>query len=175
MGHPKALLPIRGTTFLDNILAAISASMASPAIVVVGHHRDEITPSIRSGAVVAFNANYEQGMITSIQTGIRSLPADTDGALLFLVDHPLTHAETINSLIAQFRPGHIILPTFEGRRGHPVLFAREILDEILELPPSSGANTVVWRNPSRIIEVPVGDSGIVVDIDTPEQYNELQS
>jgi molybdenum cofactor cytidylyltransferase len=171
MGRPKALLEIRGRTFLENILEAIRQSDVQDTVVVVGHHRHEIETALRIDNVV-FNPDYEQGMITSIQTGICALPGSTDGALLFLVDHPVVNTTTINTLIAKFEPDRVVLPTFENRRGHPVLFARKILDEILDLPASSGANAVVRKDPTRIVEVRVNDPGVLIDIDTPDQYAE---
>src|SRR5262249_53154500 len=114
-------------------------------------------------------------ILTSLQAGIRALPPDADGALLFLVDHPMTRTQTIEALIESFKPGGIILPTFNGRRGHPVLFSHPVLEEILQLPLSMGANTVVWKDPSRVVEVPVDDAGILIDVDTPSQYEELSS
>ena len=169
MGRPKALLPFRGQTFLEGILAVIRESAATDIVVVLGHHREQIQETLQLTNAV-FNPDYEKGMITSFQAGIRALPASAQGALLFLVDHPLVQATTIDLLISKFAQNRIVLPTFEGRRGHPVLFSRSILDEIMELPATSGANLVVRKDPSRLIEVPVTDPGITVDIDTPEQY-----
>ena len=169
MGRPKALLPIRGQTFLESILNSIAQSHTAAYVVVLGHHRNEIEETLRIDNPV-FNPNYEKGMITSIQAGIRGLPPETEGALLFLVDHPIVAPGTLDVLIHAFKPDHIILPTFEGRRGHPVLFPRMILDEILALPETMGANTVLWKDPSRVVEIPVDDPGIVMDIDTPQQY-----
>jgi molybdenum cofactor cytidylyltransferase len=173
MGRPKALLPIQGRTFLENILAAISRTSIEDAIVVLGHHRDQIERNVSLPSVV-FNADYEQGMITSFQAGIRKLSWDTTGAFLFLVDHPLVEPTTIESMIMNLAPNRIVLPTFERRRGHPVLFSSEVLEEILALAPSEGANIVVRKNPDRIIEVPVNAPGILVDIDTPEQFERLR-
>jgi molybdenum cofactor cytidylyltransferase len=173
MGKPKALLPFRGRTFLENILAAIANSSLAPTVVVVGHHQQEIERALKLQGSV-FNPDYEMGMITSIQAGIRSLPAGIDGAMLFLVDHPLVEAETIEALVAMFRTGLIVLPTYEGRRGHPVLFSAEVLKEILALDSTQGANIVVRKDPERIVEVPLDTPGILVDIDTPEQFQRLQ-
>jgi len=173
MGRPKALLPIQGRTFLENILDAVSRTSIEDTIVVLGHHRDQIERSVSWPSVV-FNPDYEQGMITSFQAGIRKLSWDTTGAFLFLVDHPLVEPATIESMIMNLAPNRIVLPTFEGRRGHPVLFSSEVLEEILALGPSEGANIVVRKNPDRIIEVPVNAPGILVDIDTPEQFERLR-
>ncbi len=173
MGRPKALLLFGGRTFLENILDNISAASVEYTVVVLGHHRDEIVAAVQVENPV-FNPDYELGMTTSMKAGIRALPGQAKGAFVFLVDHPLTRTTTIEALARHFRPGHIVLPTFDGRRGHPVLFSREVLEEILSLPASLGANTIVWKDPSRIIEVPVEDAGIRIDIDTPEQFKQLR-
>lgn len=172
MGSPKALLAYRGRTFLENILAAISASSIQAPVVVVGHHRNEIAARLNLPNMI-FNPNYEQGMITSFQAGIRALPREASGALLFLVDHPVVETSTIESLIAQHAPNRIVVPVFEGRRGHPVLFSSEVLQEIVDLPSSQGANIVVRKDPSRIVEVPVDTPGVLVDVDTPEDLKKL--
>jgi molybdenum cofactor cytidylyltransferase len=172
MGRPKALLPLRGRTFLENILHAISLSSVQNTVVVVGHHRDEIGERFPSIPLV-FNPNYEQGMITSFQTGIRALPSGLTAAFLFLVDHPLVEPSTIDAMGRGADPNRIVLPVFEGRRGHPVLFGAAILAEILALPASQGANVVVRKDPARILEIPVSDAGILVDIDTPEEFEKL--
>jgi molybdenum cofactor cytidylyltransferase len=173
MGSPKALLPISGRTFLENVLDAISRTSIEQIIVVVGHHQKEIEASLRLPSVV-FNPDYEKGMITSFQAGIRALSWDASGAFLFLVDHPLVEAATIEAMIMNLSPNRIILPTFQGRRGHPVLFSSDVLEEILALPTTEGANIVVRKDPGRVVEVPVNAPGILVDIDTPEQFEQLR-
>jgi molybdenum cofactor cytidylyltransferase len=175
MGSPKALLPLHGKTFLANILEAIAKSPVQDTVVVVGHHRAEIQPIVPPPARVIFNPHYEQGMITSFQAGIRALRKETSGALLFLVDHPLVEPGTIQALVANLAPHRIALPVLDGRRGHPVLFASDILQEILDLGISQGANIVVRKDPTRIVEVPVNAPGILVDVDTPEDFQKLQS
>jgi molybdenum cofactor cytidylyltransferase len=209
MGSPKALLPIYGRTFLENILDAISRTSIEETVVVVGHHRKEIEAALKLHSAerkrdsaqpqnaerkrdsaqpqnaerkrdsaqpqkLVFNPDYEKGMITSFQTGIRALSWDMSGAFLFLVDHPLVEPATIEPMIAHLAPNRIVLPTFEGRRGHPVLFSSEVLEEILALPSSEGANIVVRKDLDRIVEVPVNAPGILVDVDTPEQFEKLR-
>src|SRR5262245_50182617 len=111
-GHPKALLEFKGRTFLEHILDAIETSGISRPVVVVGHHRKEITSALNLPSAV-FNPNYEQGMSTSVQAGIRALPAGVTGAGIFLVDQPLIDADTIRTLAAKLRPKHIVLPFHE--------------------------------------------------------------
>jgi molybdenum cofactor cytidylyltransferase len=173
MGRPKALLEFEGTTFLQRILNAIEESdIEGAVVVVVGHHRREIEHAVNLPAVV-FNPDYEQGMSTSVQAGVRALPADSTGVALFLVDHPLVDAALINQLIPWLRQGTIVVPVHNGRRGHPVLFAADLFGEILALTPNQGLNTVVRKDPARVIHVPVADQGVLCDIDTPQQLEKL--
>jgi len=172
MGSPKALLQYRGQSFLSMILAAISSARMAPAIVVAGHHFDVISkafPDIQ----IAFNPNYEQGMSTSVQAGIRAVPAGLDGAAVFLVDHPMVDRQTIDALVARLAPGRIVVPVHDRRRGHPVIFAADRFDEILDLPADQGLNSVVRRQPERVVEVFVENAGVLRDIDTPEQFARL--
>jgi molybdenum cofactor cytidylyltransferase len=172
MGSPKALLQYRGQSFLETILAAISSAHLAPAIVVAGHHYDVISKAFPDVQIV-FNPDYNLGMSTSVQAGIRALPEGLTGAAIFLVDHPMVDRQTIDVLVARLAPGHIVVPVHEGRRGHPVVFSADLFDEILALPPDQGLNTVVRRQQERVVEVFVENAGVLRDIDTPEQFARL--
>ena len=170
MGCPKALLRHKGATFLENTLAAVRASSLGQEVVVLGHHKDEILAEVDVAHWV-YNKEYEKGMTTSIQAGIGDLRSDVHGAMIFLVDHPISEVSTIELLIDSFEPGHVTVPVFGHRRGHPVIFSRDVLEEILSLPADTGANMVVRRDPERIIQVTVRDQAVVADIDSPEQFD----
>ena len=107
------------------------------------------------------------------QAGIRALPEDARGAMLFLVDHPVFRVSTVESLVSGISGGAIAVPVSEGRRGHPVLFSRDVFEEILDLDSHQGANVVVRRDPKRVVEVPVDDPGVLLDIDTPDAFERL--
>src|SRR5262245_14423412 len=134
MGRPKALLEFRGRTFLENILDTISRSSIAHTSIVVGHHRQAIDNPVASASIVV-NPGYEQGMVTSLQSGIRALPPKSIGAFLLLVDHPVVDVETIEAMIPSAAPNRIVQPTFQGRRGHPVLLGMDVLREILGYLP----------------------------------------
>jgi molybdenum cofactor cytidylyltransferase len=172
MGSPKALLQYRGQSFLGTILAAVASARMAPAIVVAGHHYDAISRAFPNNQIV-FNPSYEYGMSTSVQAGIRALPAGLDGTAVFLVDHPMIDRQTIDALVDRLAPGRIVVPVHNGRRGHPVIFAAEIFDEILDLSSEQGLNSVVKRLPERVVEVFVENAGVLRDIDTPEQFARL--
>ncbi len=172
MGQPKALLEYRGQTFLGRILATIARSSLQSPIVVLGHDRHAILDRVEIPQWI-FNPNYEEGMTTSFQTGIRALSDDVTAAMLFLVDHPLIALLTIEKLQTHASAESIVLPIRNGRRGHPVLFGRDVLDEVLQLPSHRGANSVVGARPERVLGVKVDDPGILVDVDTPEEFRAL--
>jgi molybdenum cofactor cytidylyltransferase len=172
MGSPKALLRFKGRTFLEHILAAIQDAGIERTAIVVGHHRNEIGGAF-PGLSLVFNPDYEQGMSTSVKAGLRALPGGIEGAGVFLVDHPLIDASTIRLLADRVRPGLIVLPSHDGRRGHPVFFSADLFGEILRLGPDEGLNTVVRRDPGRVITLAVPNPGVLADIDTPEQFEIL--
>jgi CTP:molybdopterin cytidylyltransferase MocA len=171
-GRPKALLKFRGKTFLEHVLAAANDAGITTAVVVVGHHRDEIAAAFPTLNLV-FNPDYEQGMSTSVQAGLRTLTAGITGAGIFLVDHPLIDAATVAMLARQLVPAGIVLPVYQGRRGHPVFFGEDLFDEVLSLGAGQGLNIVVRKDPSRVTEVPVTNPGVLLDVDTPEELENL--
>ena len=100
-------------------------------------------------------------------------PAGIAGVFLCPVDHPEVDAAVLRELAAALRPGHIVLPVADGRRGHPALFGAGLFGELREAPADVGARAVVRRDAGRVIEVPAG-RGILVDVDTPEEYRRLR-
>ena len=173
MGKPKALLDAGGESFLSRILSSLETGGADPLIVVVRATDDPVASEAEGrGASVILNPDPTPGPVSSLQCGIRHLPDDI-GALLFApVDHPLFSAETVRSLIGAFAEtgAPLVVPAFEGWRGHPVLFSRDLFPELLEDDLPEGARTVVRRYLEARIQLEVTDSGILADIDTPEEY-----
>ena len=113
----------------------------------------------------------------SAPSGLRS-PTSTNrlkAALVWHVDRPHVAVATLAKLIDRFRQGGaaIVLPTLSGQRGHPVMFGREVFDELIETPDEEGARAVVRADPSRVALVPVDDPAVLEDIDTPEAYADL--
>src|SRR4051812_17218165 len=159
MGSPKALIQYQGRTFLEHLLDVARHPKISPIIVVLGPHADPIRAQVSlDGTVVVVNQDWEKGQLSSIQAAVSHLIVknESDGFVLFLVDHPFVSAELVEKLIAEFyRSGKpIIVPVFDGKRGHPVIFARRLYDELLAAPLDKGARTVVWAHTHEILEVP---------------------
>lgn len=178
MGSPKPLLPFEETTFVEHMLAQFLASRARPVLVILGHEADRIRKEASlDEARVVVNADYREGMLSSIRAGIRALEGESvEGALVCPVDLPGVSTAVIDLVIEEFKKTNapIVVPVFDGRRGHPVLFAQALFPEILEAPGSVGARQVVWHHAEEVLEVPTEERGIISDIDTPEDYQDLR-
>ena len=172
MGTPKALLDFRGETFLDRLIGVFS-QFCSPVVVVVGHDAPRIQAGLRNPrqAVFTENKDYKLGQLSSMQCGLRAIPETAGGVLFTLVDHPNVNPSTIQALLD--RPALLAIPSFEGRRGHPIYFHRDLIAEFLALPADSQAKAVVSRHAAAIRYVEVDDPGILSDIDDPAAYRRL--
>lgn len=177
MGVPKALLPYRGRTFLQTILDACSALGLRQRLVVLGYDADKILADIDLGdATVLRNPAPESGPIGSIRAGIEAvLNHPVEGVLVWHVDRAHVAIATIEALLDRFRQGGepIVVPSHQGRRGHPVIFGQAVFADLLAVPDDQGARAVVRSDPSRVAVVPVDDPAVTEDIDTPEAYREL--
>jgi CTP:molybdopterin cytidylyltransferase MocA len=173
MGEPKALLDAGGQSFIARILGSLREGGADPLMVVVREMEGSIADEARAhGGKVIPNPDPSTGPVSSLQAGIRSLAENAPGLLFAPVDHPLFSPATVHTLLAKFADtgAPLVVPAFEGWRGHPVLFSRELFPELLEPYLPEGARTVVRRYLQDRVQVEVQDPGILTDIDTPEDY-----
>ena len=179
MGTDKALLPYCGRTFLEHIVAQLRLAGVTRIVVVLGHHAGEIEQAVGFGdAQVVVNPDYRRGQTSSLQAGLEALAAEpVDAVLLCLVDHPAVEASTIGKLLDAFRDSSapVVIPTHQGRRGHPVLISRQLFEELRSLGASEGANTAIRNHQAATAFVEVDDPGILTDIDDPESYRSLRA
>jgi molybdenum cofactor cytidylyltransferase len=171
MGFPKALLPYRAETFLDTLIG-LFAERCSSVIVVLGAEAERIREQTARPATFAVNPDYMCGMTTSLQCGLRAVPADAEGVLLTLVDHPAVMPATIDALLATPRP-LVGVPRYGAKRGHPIWFSRDLIPEFLAIPEGRAANEVVHRHRAETQFLDLDDPGILADIDDPEAYRNL--
>lgn len=171
MGSPKALLLYRGQTFLDT-LVGLFARRCSPVVVVLGAGAEEIQSRAARSATFVVNPDYARGMTTSLQCGLRAVPADAEGVLFTLVDHPAVSASTVDALLVPPRP-LVRVPRYGDDRGHPVWFSRELIPEFLAIPDGGAANEVVHRHRPETQFLDLPDPGVVADIDDPDAYRRL--
>lgn len=178
MGRPKALLPIAGVRFIEKIVAALRSTAVGNTIVVLGHNAEEMRQKIGDLPVtLLINQDYKRGQLSSLQVAIHHLQSDSDsnavdGILVHLVDHPYLSPELVDLMIGRFYETKkvIVIPRFHGRRGHPVIFSRALFSELLTTPWDRGAKAVVHAHRDETLEIDTEDEGILIDIDTPEEY-----
>jgi len=172
MGRPKALLPYRESTFLEHLIQATRHPRIGVTRIVLGAGAGEIrTVAKLDASVVVLNPGWKQGQLSSICAGLRGLEGiETDGMILCPVDHPLVSATLVSNLIEQFystgKP--IVLPIYNSRRGHPVIFASALYEELLAAPSDKGARAVVWAHAAEVLEVPTGEEGVILNINDPD-------
>ena len=174
MGSPKALLDAGGVSFLGRILGSLRDGGAFPLVVVVRSPSGPVTEeAVRHGGEVVVNPDPTPGPVSSLQAGLRALPESVPAVLLAPVDHPLFSASTVRALIRAFSDTRapVIVPAYDGWRGHPVLFSQALFPELLEPDLPEGARTVIRRYLDSRVQLAVDDPGILTDIDTPEEYD----
>lgn len=178
MGRPKALLPIDGVRFIEKIVTTLKLTRVGKIIVVLGHNSEEMRLKIADLPVdIVVNPDYKQGQLSSLTAAIRHIEsldntASVDGILVHLVDHPYIDTDLVNSMIERFYHSKklIVVPRFGERRGHPVIFSSLIFPELLTASVQEGAKAVVHAHRNDTLEIFTANEGVIIDIDTPEEY-----
>ena len=171
MGSPKALLSYQGRPFLEHLLDISRHAKIGVRRVVLGADAEPIAKEIElAPEEIVINEDWEKGQLSSIHAALRSLPAQTDGIILFLIDHPLISSALLDELITCFYESGkpIVLPFCEGRRGHPVIFSAALYEELLNAPPDTGARAVVWAHAGDIQAVRTNEEGCILNLNDPD-------
>ena len=188
-GRHKLLLPLHDRPVLAHVLDATLASQTRPLILVLGHQADQVRERIalfttHPDLTILENADYLQGMSTSMRLGIQTLlslnyrkplTGEIDSALVLLGDQPLITAQDIDTLIATYRTTgkRIIAPTYQGKRGNPILFDASLFPELLEVTGDEGGRRVLERHRDEIATVEMGNPLAIIDVDTWEAYQQV--
>lgn len=175
MKQLKPLLPLGGATITDRVID-LFFNEGVGVYLVVGYRRDEIIAGIKKRDItIVYNPDFEKGMFSSIQAGIRGLQPVYQSFFILPVDIPLVRPATVRRLItvALENPDNIIYPVFGGKRGHPPLIPGALATAILGWEKGGGLKAVLKSKERLALEVPVPDSSILFDIDTPEDYAAL--
>jgi molybdenum cofactor cytidylyltransferase len=173
MGTSKALMEVEGVSFLARVIASLKEGGVGSVLVVV---RDPEGPEGQEaeacGAMPVRNPGPEAGPISSLQAGLRALSDGSPAVLFCPVDHPLFRHQTVEALIRAFvkTAPPFVAPAYQGRRGHPVLFGKELFPELLSPDLPEGARSVVARYLEQRAVVEVEDPGILADINTPDDF-----
>jgi molybdenum cofactor cytidylyltransferase len=165
----KLLELVEGKPVIAHTVSAALESGAGSVIVVTGFEAERIGEVLRDLKVkIVHNADYAQGLSTSLRTGLAALPQDIDGALILLGDMPAISGGDLDALIAAFKNrDSICVPVRDGRRGNPALWGANYFPEIMKITGDMGAKPLMAKYPDQVIEVPIDSDGIFSDIDTP--------
>ncbi len=178
----KLLAQVEGRPLVRIVAEAALASQAQPLIVVTGYERENIEASL-AGLPIHFvhNPDYATGMASSLRIGVVNVPQNCAGTIVLLGDMPQIHARLINQLIDHFathEAARALVPVFineqgQRERGNPVLLARSIFADIAHLSGDQGARKLLTG--AGVVELPVDDHSIALDIDTPQALAQWQS
>lgn len=178
MGANKLLAEVAGQPMVARVVDQVRAAQVGPVVVVTGHEADKVRAAL-AGKRVTFvhNPNYADGLSTSLAAGISALPEDIDGSIVCLGDMPNVTTAHVNKLIAAFNPLEgraICVPAFGGKRGNPVLWAKEFFPAMRQVAGDTGAKHLIGEHADQLCEVAIEDAGVLLDIDTPEALAALR-
>ena len=174
----KPLLKWGKRTVIGECVHQMRASQLADIFIVLGHREAELRARLSgSGVQYAINENYKRGMLSSVKTGLEMLGPNSDAVLIALVDQPMIKAELINLLIEAYNNGEkgIVVPTYNGKPGHPIIIGAKYVDDIMQLPDDAEGGLRAFINAHRNdwLEVPVATPDVLEDIDLPEHYERL--
>jgi len=174
MGKPKQLLPLGKTTILEQAIDNLLTSKVGEVIVVLGYKAEEARSKVANKPIkLTTNPIYRQGMSTSIITGLSLVDDRAQAVMLALADHPFVDSRTINRLITEFlnHDKGIVVPVYQGKKGHPVIFSLKYKEELSGLKGDVGGREILEHHPDDILEVAVDSKGTIIDIDTINDYH----
>ncbi|MBV8047200.1 MAG: NTP transferase domain-containing protein [Paludibacterium sp.] len=181
MGSFKPLLPLGGATVLATVTQHLRAAGVTDISVVTGYHAEPLAAACaRLGVRAVHNPDFEHGMFSSIAAGVAAQQADADACLLLPVDIPLVRPATLRQLLRYAEPpgAKIVYPAFLGQRGHPPRIHRDLFGAILEgerRASRQGLRAVLAEHEAHAVNLPVYDQRILLDMDTPEDYQRLSA
>ena len=168
----KLLATVDGKPMVSHVVESLAASQARPLVVVTGHDYAAVEAVLpKQGFTLTHNPDYASGLASSLRRGLAALPDGIDGVLVCLGDMPRLSPGIVDRLIAAFNPVEgraICVPTWQGKRGNPVLFARRFFAEMQEIAGDTGARALIGEHAEAVCEVPMDDDAVLLDIDTPE-------
>jgi CTP:molybdopterin cytidylyltransferase MocA len=171
----KPLLKIGTETFLSKAIQ--NCRSVGECLVVLGHQASELAEQCKKLDVpFCVNHNHHKGQTSSLKIGIENLPETTTHFFIYPVDYPLIQKQTLKLLIEAEKTTHqeIVLPTYEGKGGHPVLISISLKEEFLSLQEDEPASLIIHRDSNRVNRISVQDFGVIQDVDTFEDYQRLK-
>jgi molybdenum cofactor cytidylyltransferase len=174
----KLTLAVDGEPLLRRTVRMLSASRLAELVVVLGHQAQAAQALLQGlDAHTVVNADYREGQMSSVHCGLAALARPCDGVMICLCDQPLLSTQDIDFLIDAYaqRGGAIIVPTYQGRRGNPIVLSYAHREQILGGGRNLGCKHLIERNPELVTTVEMDNDHVVFDLDAPEDYQRLQS
>lgn len=174
-GAPKLLMPFGDSTIVGCVVAALQTAGLDPIIVVAGAHAPAIAEALSATpARVLRNPQPALGMLSSIRIGVGALPKESDRFLLALADQPRISPDYIRHLLHEHRASGkgIAIPTYQGKRGHPVIIHCRYRRDLLALDDTHTLRDLIHSHPEDITEIESASDAVLRDIDTREQYRD---
>jgi molybdenum cofactor cytidylyltransferase len=178
MGEPKQLLLLNNRPVLEHTLRNLRAAKVTEIVLVLGFASEAIRHQLALNEVkVVENENYEEGMGESLRAGLSVLSESVDAALVVLADQPFVRSQTYDQIIDRYQRSvaQIVVPTYRAFRGNPVLLDRSVFPEVMALRGEIGCRAIFGDHSDGIARVAVDDIGILLDIDSKEDFKRLQS
>ncbi len=175
MGTSKLLLPYEKTTVIQNVVRKVRAAGIISVLVVLGAEGDAIKDILKDDSVnFVRNPDFRRGMLSSVQSGLRALPAAATWVMVVLGDQPALSESAVRVMlrVRKRTAKGILVPAYKGQRGHPLLFDLKYKNEALALDPAVGLRQLLHDHPDDVLEVEVPDKAVLSDIDTPEDYRQ---
>lgn len=173
MGAQKVLLPFGGKTVIAHIVDQLLASAVDEVYVVTGHQGERVGGALSGRPVsIVNNPDYESGMLSSVRCGLRALPRQCRAVLVVLGDQPSVTSQLVDLMLQSFdaTEKRILVPFYDGRRGHPILFSELYREEILTHYDDVGLRGLLHAHPDEVFELTVSTPCVLSDMDYPEDY-----
>lgn len=177
-GDVKQLLPWGDSTLVRHAVAVAQAADVSEIVVVTGSRAEEVGEQLRgTPARLVYNPDWTTGRASSVRAGIIALDPLTAGALFINADQPFLTPAVLDELLAHFASdlAPVIVPTYDGEPGSPVLFARSVFPELASLQGEQGGRELLQKYTSVLARVPIADARAATDLDTPAEYEAARS
>ncbi len=178
MGRSKPLVRLGDKPLLAHTLDALRASSVGDIIVVLGSEAGRIRRGVPlEGTRVVVNEDHADGMSSSVRAGLMVAVPASRAFLIVLGDQPLVTTKTIDALVERHHAvqARVVIPTFRGTRGNPVLLDRSLAPEMATVRGDVGCRGVVAAHAAEVVEVPVDDPGILIDVDTVQDLRVLEA
>ena len=172
-GENKLTKEIQGIPLIKLSVKNILASSINELIIVLGHQKEIIEKLIDKNEKIkfVFNKNFESGMASSIKTGLNNLSEKTEAFFICLGDMPMINQDVYNQLIKSRNNKEIIVPTYKGQQGNPILFSKSMKSIIISIEGDIGAKKILEQNKDKILKVKIDDINITKDFNTKDNFN----